>query len=264
VARWPDAYRWRVPDESPPQMLTRCACVAAWGTAVLRGAAPPDRALDAMRSMGIDASFATDEDPSSAPVSFTLAVGSWRSRGITGWRYVPVAPGDSQGLPGPEQLRARALDAGAALVSTAGPAIALLPDVVWNTAHAASPRTLNFVEVSADGRAATAPESLAELDGELLRAVTEVTEHFDQLDVASWREEVADLMNDWDQAPDLPPGAPVRVLALVDLATDDHGGSRTAREMSLRAEHLRTLTRVARAAHAAAWNAAGGAIDPRG
>lgn len=45
-------------------------------------------------------------------------------------------------------------------------------------------------------------------------------------------------------------------MRLVDLATADDGGSRTASEMSQRSEQLRRLARVARAAQAAGWNAA--------
>jgi hypothetical protein len=152
-------------------------------------------------------------------------------------------------------------------VSAAGPAVALVPAIEYHDDVTRATRpTLILQEHAADGRGRWRPDSLGDLDRELLIALNEATERFDTLDVASWRDDVKDLLATWDQAPDMPPTTPdrarrlaarsARVLALVELAGEDHGGSRTANEMAERAEQLRRLGRVARAAHAAAWNTA--------
>jgi hypothetical protein len=96
--------------------------------------------------------------------------------------------------------------------------------------------------------------------------LNQATNRLVALDVAGWREQVGQVLADWDRAVEMPPSTPERarrlaarsgrVLALLEVAASDEGTSRTASEMSQRAEQLRLLARTARAAHAAAWNAA--------
>lgn len=240
-----------------PDVQLQCAAVAAWASAALRGAVSLDAAIDALRSLSIEVRFQSPDDVRPQPLA--LAVGDWRSRGIDGWRFVPVAAGDSGGLPGPPGLFASAMDVGAAIVSLSGPSVALVP-------ACSEPAEMLLEEMPCSGRGTAPPESLTELDQQLLATVTEVTELFDRLEVAEWRDEVLDLLRTWDDLPPIPPGTPVRaqrlaarggrLMRLVDLATADDGGSRTASEMSQRSEQLRRLARVARAAQAAGWNAA--------
>ena len=264
MPRWLSAYGCPV---EPHQVQLRCAAVAAWTSAALRGDVSLDRVLDVLRGLPGGVCFrAPLQGPDPQPLA--IAVGSWRSRGVGGWRYVPVAPGDSGGMPGPRAVAGRAGDAGAALVSVSGPTLALLPETPATTAPTSPTAGAStvFDEVPTDGHGAAPPETLAELDRSLLTALTEATERLGALEVARWRDQVAELMASWGQVLPMPPGTGERaerlaaragrILALVDLAASDTGGSRTAAEMGARAYELRDVARAARAAHAAAWNCA--------
>ena len=135
-----------------------CAATSAWGSAALRGAVSLDAALDALRTLQVDVRFRSG-DSGVEPQPLAISVGSWRSRGIEGWRYVPVAAGDSGGLPGPPALLGQATDVGAAMVSLSGPNVALLPDPPGDadSSELRSQRRPTTVlrEVAADGRGVT-------------------------------------------------------------------------------------------------------------
>jgi hypothetical protein len=248
------------------QLQVECAAVAAWTSAALRGDVSLDEALDALHCLQTAVRFRLAHS-STEGQSLAIAVGSWRTRGVLGWRYVPVAPGDSGGMPGPQAVIGRASDVGAAMVSHSGPNLAMVPLMLEEDApprRAVASMVLDEVEV--DGRGVTPHESLTDLDRALLTALTDATDRLHSLDVAGWSEQAADLMRGWDQAPPLPPGTPDRaqrlaaragrILALVEVAAADPGGSRTASEMRARVDQLQGVARTARAAHAAAWNSA--------
>jgi hypothetical protein len=124
--------------------------------------------------------------------------------------------------------------------------------------------SLALLELPTSDHRTPPTESVADLDRALLDVLVEAVDTMDRLQLARWREEIHGLLQTWGDPPHLPPGASTRaqrlaarserVLALVELAADDEGGSRTAAEMAQRASALKDLGRVARAAHAAAWN----------
>jgi hypothetical protein len=250
-------------------VLVRCASVAAWTTATLRGEAGVEQALDVLHRAGIDPTiWSVKPGEQQSDLRYALAVGEWRTRGVTGWRYVPVAPGDASGLPGPAGFRNAAIDAGVALVSVGDTDLGLVPSA--SRADTALPRDLHLEEMITAGSGLASPESLAELDRSLLLMLGEAIDTFDELDLTHWNDDVDDLRVPRGAGVALPPGAPPRaqhlatrsqrVLELIDLALPDHGGSRTAADMAVRGATLQQLGRVARAAHAAAWNT--GLIDP--
>lgn len=189
-------------------------------------------------------------------MSFLEALGHWRMTGATGWRYLPVAPGDAASLPGPGAFSQRAIEAGAALVACDGPAVGLLPatsgsGTPWQTCRVA-------------GRGTSLSESPAEAERRLLVVVTEASDELERLDVADSGTVAEDLLGRWEAVDPVPPGwdrraerlvaRSTRMLELVSLAARDVGGSRTAAEAGSRASHLRELGRVARFAHSVAWN----------
>lgn len=249
----------------PTVVLRRCALLAAWASSALRGEVSAERAMDVL----------ADDPPvvfldAGERRTFLGALGTWRSAGITGWRYVPVAPGDAASLPGPREFAAGALEAGVALVTVGGPPVGLVPTVDADELLCTAHRT--------EGYGSVPPESASDAERRLLETVTRSIAAFDELDVASWREDVADLLGTWHDQDPVPPewgerarrlaSRSLRVLELTDLAAQDTGGSRTSSETQARAILLRDLAGAARAAHAVAWNdglrRAGAARPPRG
>lgn len=227
--------------------------LAAWSSAALRGEVSAERAMDVLGAERLRVVFLDEE---SDPSPFLTALGRWRSSGIPGWRYVPVAPGDGPSLPGPSTFAARALEAGVALVATAGSRVGLVP--------LRGEDTLTWISLATDGPGSAPVETVSEAERLLLEAVTTSIEQLDALEVADWRSEVESLLTSWHAADPTPPGWPeradrlaarsLRLLELAELALQDAGGSRTSAETLARATVLRELVRAARAAHAVAWN----------
>lgn len=236
----------------PVAVLRRSALLAAWSTAALRGEVPAERAMDVLAGDSPPLTFVADEGHG----TFLESLARWRSSAITGWRYVPVAPGDAASLPGPRGFAASAMDAGAALVAVDGPLAGMVPvlgadAMTWTTHHV-------------DDRGHAPPESPGDVERRLLVAVTESVTALEELEIAGWRDEVSDLFSSWHDADPTPPALSARaarlaarsarLLELCDLAAQDHGGSRTSGEAAARATVLHDVARAARAAHAAAWN----------
>ena len=237
----------------------------------MRGEVGVEQALDRLHAGGIvPLIIALDADPSEPHLPFGLAVGRWRKLGVTGWRYVPAAPGDAAGVPGPASVRGAAIDAGAALVANGGVALALLPRT---GDHGQPTRVLELSELETIGSLSRSVDSVAELDRQLLTALNDAADLLSALEVEQWNDDLPDLLTRWGDGLVLPPGAPARaqplavrsqrVLELLELAATGNGTSRTASEMSSRAATLGELARVARAAHAAAWNAGGSEASGR-
>jgi hypothetical protein len=161
------------------------------------------------------------------------------------------------------------MDSGAALVSVDGPSLGLVPVSAGSSEAADRTAPFTLLETPTDSHGAAQPESVSDLDRALLQSLSDTIDVMESLDLASWRDEIRAQLLQWGDPPYMPPGTPdraqrlaarsERVLAVIELASDDEGGSRTAAEMAHRATMLRELGRVARAAHAAAWNT--GVID---
>jgi hypothetical protein len=240
--------------------------VAAWTTAALTDVVGVEQAIDAIHAAGFEPVISAADGGDSSGGRLALAIGRWRSAGIRGWRYLPLAPADIPGLPGPGPFRVRAVDAGAALVSASGPPLGLVPDGVADPVAHHSRTLFPLSETATDGHGVAPTETVSELDRALLAELTDAIEVMQSHDLARWRDEAVDLLRQGNDDAHMPPTASPRaqrlaarserVLALVQLASADEGGSRTAHEMTLRASALRQLGRVARAAHASAWNSA--------
>lgn len=233
--------------------LRRGALLAAWASAALRGQASAEHAMDVLHQ---DDPLVAFVDGDGEVLSFLEALRTWRSTGVTGWCYAPVAPGDAARLPGPPGFASRALDTGVALVAVGDRQVGLVPAV--------SEDTLTWVCLPTDGTARPPHETPAEAERQLLEAVSAGVDVLETLEVAAWRSDVADLLTSWHAEDPTPPGwdpraerlcaRSWRVLELAHRALTDSGGSRTAAEAATRTQVLQHLLRTARASHATAWN----------
>ncbi|WP_418956285.1 hypothetical protein [Streptomyces tritici] len=249
----------------------RSGRLAAWGNALLAGAASPDDAVEAI--VGDDTVHRVEGLPGEAgPVGLTLALGRLRRLGVTGWRVALPAPGHPLGLSGPPDFNARALEAEEAVVGFGAP-YGLVPEVTE-----AGPEGDLHVEVVwrclavREAPPADVP-SLGEAERELADALREATVVLTRLDVAG-SGPAADAARDAYRAraeasaardvlaPGYPPRAArvlelaQRVALMVSLAYENgHGGAVSAAEMAARGAALRPVERVARRAQVAAYNA---------
>lgn len=242
--------------------LERAAATAAWASAALRGACGVEHATDVVHAVGaaggeLASGFLPHDE--TEPLSLAFAVARWRRQGVTGWRYLPVAPGDAAGLPGPSTFSTEALDLGVGLLSTGGCSLGLVTGrhddgLVWREhevrSHTPQPPVL----------------LPSEAERELLLSLNDSVDLLDRLDLGSWEAGAGEVRDDWSDPTPMPPGTGPRaerlalrsrrVLQVVEVAVTDDGGSRTSSEMSLRRTSLNALAMAARHAHAAAWNTA--------
>jgi hypothetical protein len=196
------------------------ARLAWWGTAWLRGWVSPDDLLDAV--LDGDVAHMVEGEP----LLTTLA--GLRSAGATGFGAAFPREGAPVGLGGPAAFNAAAIEGGEALVAV-GAEAGLVPrrvgpTVEWTAYPAARRQVPDIGEADRDLRAT------------LLTAAAELAE----LDVASWRPEVADeLLNlRHRRVPGTPPGVPdgcaelaargLQALRIADLALADDGGALSA------------------------------------
>ena len=226
--------------------------LAAWGSAALTGAASPDEAADAV-SGPLDPGHRVAGLPGEEmPVTLPYALARLRALGATGLRLVLPRPGDVSGLPGPAGLNAAALAAGAAVVTTGGCHLALVPTAraTWS-AHSASPDVRSRPTVREAERALGA-------------AVRDAAAELARLDVARWDPAAARVVS--DTAPSgrtpLPPSTDgpahallaqgLRIGRLVEVALASDGAAVTGGEATARRQVLRDLGDAARHAVEAA------------
>jgi hypothetical protein len=196
------------------------ARLAWWGTAWLRGEVPPDDLLDAV--LDGDVAHVVEGEP----LLTTLA--GLRSAGATGFGAALPREGAPVGLGGPAAFNAAAIEGGEALVAV-GAEAGLVPRRVGPT-----------VEWTAYPAARRQVPDIGEADRELRTTLLTVAAELAELDVASWRPEVADeLLNlRHRRVPGTPPGVPaacaelaargLQALRIADLALADDGGALSA------------------------------------
>lgn len=252
----------------------RSALLAAWGNAWLAG----DTGLPEL----VERVSAHDDDHSvvglaADDLDLGRAMARLRAAGTTRLRVVLPAPGDALGLPGPGPFTAAALTASEGVLALRGDGTGtgLVPTL---TSHgSAFDGTVTTVTWTAyDGLAAAqdAGPWLHDAEHDLRRGVLECVGALRDLDVARWRPEVAEALQDLrGQAragideDELPGGYPDRARRLLvqarqlagvlTLAGQDLGGAVDTREAAAREAALRELARVVRRAHVAAYNAYG-------
>ena len=228
--------------------LPASARLSWWGTAWLRGEIGPDELLDAVLAEDVTHVVVGDEPG----IVATLARA--RSAGADAVAAAFPIPGDPNGLRGPVDLTAAAIEAGeVALLVGAGRA--LVPAAVG--------RAVEWTSYAAERRP---PPDLAEADRGLRASVLEVARVLTGLDVARWRPEIADELMDLRATAPLapPPGVPQRCVDLagralhlwrvVELAEQDDGAAVSAGQIEQRRAAIRPLDRAVRLAMAAAFS----------
>ncbi|TDE09948.1 hypothetical protein [Jiangella asiatica] len=244
--------------------LPRSARLAAWSAAWLRG----DAALDDVvaRVHGDDEPHdAVDVPGTAGTAGLGEALVALRAAGARSLRVALPAPGDPTGLGGPADLNGYAVDAGEAVIADGAP-YALVPDVRAFGPPGDQGHFVTWMCRTADPAPAGPP--LAEADRELTATLMAAGSTLTDLDVPSWRPEVAALLDDIRsnrESEPLPRGFPAqaqtvaarssRLLAVVRFALGDDGGAVTAGAAATRRSALAPLERASRAALAAACNA---------
>ena len=236
------------------ELLQQAASHAAWLSAVLRGSVGVEQTLDVL-SAGAEPPMFVVLDTAD-PLTLPFAVAEWRRRGVSGWLYLPLAPGDAAAIPGPGSFSAAALDQGVALVAAGAPLVGLIPH---QSGHG-----LLWEEHETSGPGRPPLESPAEADRLLLEALNRAVTALETHDLGSWRDEADALRDQWAGSEPMPPGTDPRseriaqrsrrILELLERATSDDGGSRTAADVAIRRSAFADLSRAARQAHAVAWN----------
>ena len=223
--------------------------VAWWGTAWLRGRAAPDDLIDAIHLGELPHTVSGLGDDS---LSLLGALAQLRDRGATAFGAAFPAVGDPVGLGGPVPFNAAALEAGEAVVC---------PDAGTGLVPLRVGPTYQWVAAEAGRR--QLPD-VGEADRGLRAALLEAADLLAELDVASWRPEVADELLNLRRvrAPEAPPGVPARcvdlaaraqqALGIADLALEDDGGALTAAEAEARRSAIVPLDRAGRRALTAA------------
>lgn len=255
--------------------LPRSAALAAWGSAVLSGAASIDEAVSAVQGEdlphSIDLSTVQLDPPVDGLVGLLAAL---RRAGVTRLRLHLPVEGDLAGLPGPPDFNATALEAGECVVTEDGVPCGFVPEVVHH-GHpdaAALDTTTSVVWTGYPIRPLAhlaGYSDLSECRQSLLTTLAEASADLERLDTVNWGGDPApglDRVRHRSVSAGMPPGTPGRaaqvldlawrVRAVVELAGHDDGGAVNTWETNQRQEALRRLDRVSRHAVVAAVNAA--------
>ncbi len=193
------------------------ARLAWWGTAWLRGEVSPDDLLDAV--LDGDVTHLVDGQ------SLLGSLAGIRSAGATGFGAAFPREGMPAGLGGPSHFNSAAIEAGEAVVAP-GAETGLVPRRVGPT-----------VEWTAYPAARRQVPDIGEADRELRATLLSSAAALAELDVASWRPDVADELLNLRRlsVPTAPPGVPARcaelaarglqAVGIADLALVDDGGA---------------------------------------
>ena len=243
----------------------RSGVLAVWGTAWLAGRASYDDVLD--KVTGEDEPHRVAGVPGhdgEVPLGWALA--AWRDLGATMLRLVLPVPGDPRGLSGPGEFAAASMTAGEGVV---GAGFGLVPAVTRHGSAVGSVTLSVLWRGYPVGEAYADPLTVSEAEHDLTAALRDAASTLAQLDVASWRPDVANQIAQIRRADSLPPlpsghdARAVRLLAQADrlakvleLANSDApGGALNGYEAQARADALRPLWTAVRRARLAAYNA---------
>jgi hypothetical protein len=244
----------------------RAALMAAWGTAALQRDVEVDVAAAALEGSDEPHLVQHGLEP---PEELDDVLGRWRDEGLLGLRLALPVPGDPLGLRGPSELNRAAMAAGEAVVAVPHPAAAvpsvpaLVPAVTafgppGDQGHCVTWRCLDGDPARAD------TPGLGQADRELREALRSSVDALHQLDATSWtaRADRVAALRHGRPVLRLPPGHDPRadvlaeqalgVLAVVDAARQDDGGSLSAHAAAARLAALAPLDRAARRALVAA------------
>jgi hypothetical protein len=244
--------------------LPRSVRLAAWADSWFAGQVTLDEVV--ARVQGDDEPHTVTGLPTGRqPGSLSAGLGCVRASGVHALRAVLPRPGDPHGLAGPPELTVEAVAAGEAVVCVGAP-VALIPTVSTFGPPGDQGHRVNWAWHQSDPP--PLGPSLKEAEQALSYELIAAGSTLSRLDVAAWRPEVAQLLDDiraGHAAEPLPRPYPpaaqalaaraARVLAVVDVALSDVGLSLTAASAHARREALVPLERSARQGLVAACNA---------
>lgn len=242
----------------------RSGLFVAWGSAWLAGRASYDDVV--VQVTGADEPHRVQGLPDSPDAPLGWALTALRSRDADALRLVLPVPGDPRGLPAGSDFAAEALRAGEAVI---GGGLGLVPDVQERGSTVGSRAIVVVWRAFAIDEPRPDPLPLADAEHDLTEALREAATALTDLDVATWRPELAEAaagIRNGAARLHLPAGYDPRALrllaqadrlaAVLDLAHDDApGGAVTSQEATRRAEILRPLATAIRRARLAAYNA---------
>ncbi|HEX6327192.1 MAG TPA: hypothetical protein VFZ72_11545 [Jiangellaceae bacterium] len=193
----------------------------------------------------------------------------WQEAGAYAVNAALPRPGDPHGLGGPAPLTESAVVAGEAVIAVGAP-YALVPRV---TPFGPPGDEGHFVEwVWHEANPPPEGPGIAEADRELNEALLAAGRVLADLDVPSWRPEVARLLDDvragrasaplphgYSQQAQALAARSARLWTIAEFAMADDGGAVSAADASTRRDALRELERAARHALVAACNDHGAA-----
>ncbi|MDX6308357.1 MAG: hypothetical protein QOI06_1403 [Nocardioidaceae bacterium] len=238
--------------------LPASARVACWINAWLAARQSTDSVISGL--VGQHGAVEFLPPASGPPMSAALFLGELRRRGVRRASSAFPVPGDPLGLGGPADFNVDVIDAAEGVVLH-GADIGLVPLRVgtltrWEAEPAHPPPYLPAV---------------AESDRALRAALLEAADRLADLDVASWRPEVADALITLRRAADLDDLSPfasaqsarlaheaLRASSIVAMARADDGGAVSASQVAQRAAALQPLDRAARAGLVAATSSLDG------
>jgi hypothetical protein len=257
--------------------LPRSAALAAWGSAVLVGAASIDDAVSAVQGDDLPHVLDLSAVPLEAPVDGLVGLfAALRRGGVTRLRLHLPAEGDLAGLPGPPEFNSAALDVGECVVTEDGVPCGFVPIVIQHGRPEADDEALDtatsvrWLGFAIRPVAHVAGHSdLSECRQSLLTTLAEASDDLERLDTVNWGGDPApglDRVRHRSVSAGMPPGTPGRaaqvldlawrVRAVVELAGHDDGGAVNTWETTQRQQALRRLDVVSRHAVVAAVNAA--------
>ncbi|WP_426560177.1 hypothetical protein ACPPVT_11045 [Angustibacter sp. McL0619] len=250
--------------------LPRAAVLALWAGPVLSGRANAGALLRAVQGDDERHEVATADasqlEPLALPGRLGELLAGLRDQHVRALRLVLPVPGDPSALPGPASVNEAAIEAGECLVTVGGPPIALIPEVyefgsVYEVGH-----QVIWQVVDCSPPVAPLTTTVGEAERELREALLRATDALHDLDLARWRPDASDRIDDLRQGADVPwpsstPPRAVRVLdlawrvrSIVELAREDDGAAVNGWEATRRDEELRQLDDVSRRALVAAVN----------
>jgi hypothetical protein len=239
----------------------RSGALATWSRAWLTGQVGFDQVVDAVADADAPHTIEPAGDQELATLLDVLV--AWRRAGESPRLLLPVA-GDIRGLPGPNDFRGAALDAGEAV---AAGGLGVVPEIT-SYEPSSAPASVIWFAYATD---VLPPDHLdvGEAQYELTTAIRESASALAAADVAGGLADVAGTLRDARRAGEflnLPPDYPSRAVALLaqaerlqavlDLALDDPvGGAVDQNGMARRADALRPLATAVRRGRLAGYNA---------
>lgn len=248
------------------ESLPRSVRLAAWTTAWFRGDSSIDDVMDRVRGID-DEPHDVEGAPIGSPVPLAGALRALRDAGASGAAVALPRPGDPHGLAGPRALVEAAVAAGEAVLAVGAP-YAMVPNI---TAFGPAGDQGQLVRWGWHDAVPSGPgDDIATAERALSTALLRANSTLVELNIAAWRPEVAQLLEDVRTGKNAAPlpisysgpaqalaARAARLWAVTDFALSDRSAA-AAGVVAARRAALLPLERAARHALVAACNSLAG------